>query len=72
MKSNSFTTVILTPDEGYFLTQSDDSINIENRIVCSQVALGKNDNADNWKEITIEEGEALKAEIEKSREKNKE
>ena len=57
MNTQQFTTIILTPSEGYFyLTQKDDTIEIKDRIVSTKLALGKNDNPDNWKEITQEEG----------------
>lgn len=53
MKSTEFTTTILKPDEGYFLTQVED-VDIRNRVIATTVALGKNDSADNWKEINSE------------------
>lgn len=71
MKSNTFTTIIITPENGYYLTQNNE-VELKDRIVCSQVALGSNDSADNWKEITIEEGEEIKAQQEALRaEENK-
>lgn len=69
MKSNTFTTIILTPENGFVLTQSND-VELEQRIIASQIALGANDSVDNWKEITIEEGEQIKAQIEAMRAEN--
>lgn len=62
MKTNSFTTIILIPENGY-LTQNYD-VELSERIVCSQIALGKNDSVDNWREITFEKGEEIKAQQE--------
>lgn len=70
MKSNSYTTIIITPENGYYLTQSND-VELKDRIVCSQVALGSNDSVDNWKEITIEEGNEIKAQQEALANENK-
>lgn len=70
MKSNQFVTIIITPENGYYLTQSND-VEIKDRIVCSQVALGSNDSVDNWKEITIEEGNEIKAQQEALANENK-
>lgn len=57
MNTEQFITTILTPSEGYFyLTQKDNTIDIKDRIIATKLALGKNDNPDNWIEITQEEG----------------
>lgn len=61
MKSNSFTTTIIYPENGFLLTQSD-NVELKDRIFASEIALGKNDDASNWKEISIEEAEAIRAE----------
>lgn len=65
MKSNTFTTIIIEADENCYLTQSDDSVELKNRIVAKRIALGKLDSADNYKEISKEDGDAIKAEQEK-------
>lgn len=65
MKSNSFTTIILEADENCYLTQDDESIELKDRIVAKRIALGKLDSADNYKEISKEDGDAIKAEQEK-------
>lgn len=43
---------ILIADENKNLTQSDLNLNIRNRIIAKEVALGINDSQDNWMEIT--------------------
>lgn len=61
MKSKKFTTTVLTADEGMFLTNSGEDIDIKERVIARTVALGKYDSASNYKEITAEEaGEYLK------------
>lgn len=61
MKSNVFTTTIIYPENGYLLTQSHD-VDLKDRIFAKEIALGKNDDASNWKEISFQEAEQLKAE----------
>lgn len=58
MKSETFNTIILTAEEGHCLTQTAD-VDIKERIVATTVALGKFSTAEDWKEITKEEGDAL-------------
>lgn len=43
---------ILIADENKNLTQSDLNLDIRNRIIAKEVALGINDSQDNWMEIT--------------------
>ena len=57
MEAKQFTTTILTAGEGYFLTQVAD-VDINERIVASVLALGKNDSPENYREITAEEADA--------------
>lgn len=69
MKSTEYTTTILTAENGMYLTQSAD-VDILSREIAATVALGRNDSADNWKEITKAEADAYiearqKAEAEK-------
>lgn len=61
--------ITLTPSEGYYLTQAYLKDN-EEVILSLSVTLGKNDSPDNWKEISIEEGERLRAEREVELQKN--
>lgn len=55
---------ILTPDDGMMLTQVGD-VPIESCIVTDRVCLAVNDSPDNWREITKEEAEAIRAEQER-------
>ncbi len=66
MKKSEFTTVIITADEGMYLTQSAD-VAISERIICTEVALGCNSSPGEWKEITKEEGDEYKSQIESYR-----
>ena len=63
MKQEEFTTTIIEPDEGKFLTQVAD-VAPEERIISDKIALGRNDSPANWREITSEEAAQLRAEIE--------
>lgn len=63
MKTEEFKTIILKADEGMYITQVAD-VPVSERIVANTLALGKLDTADNYKEITKEEGDAIKAEQE--------
>lgn len=60
MITNSFTTIIIEAEGDNYLTQIDDSVEIKDRIVARKIALGKFDSADNYKEISKEEGDAIK------------
>lgn len=55
--------IILEPSEGMLYTQRED-VNLTDRIITDRIYLGVNDSEDNWKEITIEEANILKQEIE--------
>lgn len=59
MQTTSFTTIVLKPESGNYLTQAAD-VAIQDRAIATTVALGKNDTQENWKEITAEEAEELK------------
>lgn len=61
MKQESFTTLIIKPSEGMFLTQAGE-VDILDRVFATKVAIGKEDSPDNWREITAEEADILKAE----------
>lgn len=75
MKSNQFTTTILTADDNHFLTDADNNVDIKKRIIAQTIALGKFDSADNYIEIDKEladeyrkqQREALDAEYEAAR-----
>ena len=50
---------ILKPNEGCVLTQSAD-VELQNRVFSEEIWLAATDAPENWKDITIEEAEALK------------
>lgn len=58
MKQTHYTTRVLTPDEGCFLTQAAD-VPAAERIVSDCIYLAANDSPDNWKEITADEAQAI-------------
>jgi hypothetical protein len=55
---------VLIPSKGYMLTQAQD-VEIQNRVISDKVFLAVTDEPSNWKEITIEEADAIKAEQER-------
>lgn len=59
--------IILKPKEGFVITQSTD-ISIQDRVFSTELYLGVTDSIDNWKEISIEEANALKEQAAKERE----
>ena len=70
MEKIIYTTTVLKASEGYMLTQA--NISIESAIITDKVYLSVLDSPDNWKEITVEEANALKQQQEellKQREK---
>lgn len=50
MKQTTHTVIKLIPESGW-ITQSDNNIEIQNRIFAKVLYLGQNDSADNYKEI---------------------
>ena len=52
------------PEKGCLLTQAGD-VEIQNRIFTDYAILAVNDDESNWKDITIEEADAIKAEQER-------
>ena len=50
---------ILKPNEGCVLTQSAE-VELQNRVFSEEIWLAATDAPENWKDITIEEAEALK------------
>ena len=67
MVESTYTTRVLTAAEGHFLTQANLE-NVEGAVISTKVYLAVNDAPENWKEITAEEAEAIKAEQERIRE----
>ena len=68
MKQNEFNTVVLTAEEGKYLTQSFD-VEILDRTVADTVALGRYDKAENWEEITKEEADTIREQQAEARKK---
>lgn len=58
MTSENYTSIVLTADEGYCLTQTAD-VDIKDRVVASKVALSKHSTVDDWKEITKEKADQI-------------
>jgi hypothetical protein len=52
---------VLRPTEGHWLTQANE-VEIQNRVISDKVFLAVTDSPSNWKEITIAEADAIKAE----------
>lgn len=64
MKNSDFTVHVIEPDEGHWLTQSDENTPIQERIFSKICYLAITDSVDNWKEITPEEYEDYQVELE--------
>lgn len=70
MIQSNYTVQVLEPNEGYVLTQSGE-VELANRIFSEKIFLAVNDSPDNWMEITIDEANKLKMEIESLHNKDK-
>lgn len=66
MKTNEYKTTIITAADGKYITNADDNVDIKDRLIATSIALGKFDSVDNYKEITKEEADELKAAQEKA------
>lgn len=60
MKESSYTTRVLTAEGGHYLTQTAD-VPIGERTVTDRVYLAVNASPDDWREITADEAEAIRA-----------
>ena len=60
MVTSSYTTIVLTAAEGCYLTQANCD-DIRAAIITERVYLANTDSPDNWREITAEEADAIKA-----------
>lgn len=60
MRQTDYTTRVLEPEDGHFLTQAAQIPDSE-RLVTDRVYLAANDSPDAWREITAAEAEAIKA-----------
>lgn len=67
MTSENYSSVIIKAKEGFYITEVDDSIDITKRIIATAIALGTNDSAENYKEITAEEADELKRQQDEAR-----
>lgn len=63
MKTSNYTVNILEPNEGFYLTNK----NNPGEILSNKVFLAVTDSADNWIEISIEEGDKLHKEMEEAK-----
>ena len=68
MKISNYTVNIIEPNEGFYLTNKENP----GDILSKKVFLAVNDSAENWIEISIEEGDALHAEIIKKKKSQQE
>ena len=60
MITENYSSVIIKAKEGFYIIEVDDSIDIQTRRIDRAVALGTDDSADSYKEITAEEADELK------------
>jgi hypothetical protein len=65
MIQEEFKVRVIKPTEGHLLTQANDDVEIQNRVFSDKVFLAVTDSVENWKEISIEEADAIKAEQER-------
>lgn len=65
MKESTYTTRVLTPEEGHYLTQNSEDISVADRIYSTSVYLAASDSPDNWREATEEEYQAWKEQMDK-------
>lgn len=59
MKVSNYTVNIIEPNDGFYLTNKENP----GDVLSKKVFLAVNDSAENWVEISIEEGDALHAQI---------
>lgn len=60
MQQTNYITRVLTPNDGYVITQANDNILLKDRIFSNKLYLAVNDDPDNYMEITVKEAEMLK------------
>ena len=63
MKVSNYTVNIIEPNDGFYLTNKENP----GDILSKKIFLAANDSAENWVEISIEEGDALHAQVIKER-----
>lgn len=59
MKVSNYTVNVIEPNDGFYLTNKENP----GDILSKKIFLAANDSAENWVEISIEEGDALHAQI---------
>lgn len=64
MVTSSYTTIVLTAAEGCYLTQAN-CADIRAAIITERVYLANTDSPGNWREITAEQADNIKAEQER-------
>ena len=64
MVTSSYTTIVLTAAEGCYLTQANCD-DIRTAIITERVYRANTDSPDNWREISAEEADSIKAEQER-------
>ena len=64
MVTSSYTTIVLTAAEGCYLTQANCE-DIRAAVIAERVYLANTDSPDNWREITAEQADDIKAEQER-------
>lgn len=60
METSSYTTIVLTAAQGCYLTQAN-CADIRTAIITDRVYLAKSDSPNNWREISAEEADDIKA-----------
>ena len=60
MKHTTYTTRVIKPEEGFYLTQSEE-VEVINRFFSKEIYLAVNDSPDNYTEITEEEANIIMA-----------
>lgn len=55
MTESTYTTRVLTPEEGHYITQSAEDTSTTDRVYSTSVYLAPADSPDNWREATEEE-----------------
>lgn len=63
MKVSNYTVNVIEPNDGFYLTNKENP----GDILSKKIFLAANDSAENWVEISIEEGDALHAQVIKER-----
>lgn len=66
MKQTTYTTRVIKPEEGFYLTQSEE-VEVINRIFSKEIYLAANDSPDNYTEISEQEANIIMAQQEELR-----